>query len=151
MHHKAQVTHFAFAVHPIYLQKILLGIVCTETLAWWCVVVYLLHRECYEHALEIREKLYGHKHPSVASVLVNLGNLWKMKDKAISHYQEALAIEEEILGPNHLEVCHHSVIRISMLQIPIARQICQHAWAKQYLIWRAALYQSNAELQIILH
>ena len=83
------------------------------------MVVYLLHRECYERALEICEKLYGNKHPSVATVLVNLGNLWKKegdKAKAISHYQEALAIQEEIHEPNLLKVSHHSVIRILMLQ-----------------------------------
>ena len=91
------------------------------------MVVYLLYRECYEQSLEIHEKFYGHKHPSVASVLGNLGNLWEKegdKAKAISHYQEALAIQEEIHGPNHLKVSHHSVIRITM---PNARQICQQA------------------------
>ena len=90
--------------------------------------MYLLHREFYEHALEIYEKLHGHKHPLVAGVLMNLGTLWQMKGdkpKAISLYQEALAIQEETLGRNHLSVSHHSVIRILMLQIPSARQICQ--------------------------
>ena len=79
------------------------------------MLVYLLHRECYERALEICEKLRGPKHPLVAIVLVNLGIIWKEegdKAKAISHYQEALAIQEEILGPNHLKVSYHSVIRI---------------------------------------
>ena len=89
------------------------------------MVVYLLHRECYEHALEIINKFYGHKYPSVTTVLVNLGNLWKEKGdkaKAISHYQEALAIKEEIHGPKHLEVslCDQS-------SNVIARQICQQA------------------------
>ena len=86
------------------------------------MVVYLVHRECYERALEIREKIYGHKHPSVAMVLGNLGNLWKMKGdkaKAISHYQEALAIQEEFLGPNNLKVSHHFVIRTQILQYPM--------------------------------
>ena len=94
------------------------------------MVVYLLHREFYERALEIYEKLYGHKHPSVTVVLMNLGVLWQMKGdkpKAISHCQEALAIQKEIFGYNHPTVSHHSVIRILMLQIPSARQICQQA------------------------
>ena len=86
------------------------------------MVVIFLHREYYEQSLKISEKFYGCKSPSVASVLMNLGNVWKMKGnkaKAISHYQEALAIKEEFLGPDHLEVCHHSVIGILMLQCPM--------------------------------
>ena len=82
--------------------------------------MYLLHREYYEHALKIFEKFYGHKHQSVAMVLMNLGVLWEMKGdkaKAISHYLDALTIQEEIHGPNHLEVSHYSVVRILMLQI----------------------------------
>ena len=90
MYHKTQATlHICSSFHT--LQKILLGIVCTETLACWCVVVYLLRREYYECALEIYEKLRGHKHPSVAKVLMNLGNIWEGeadKAKAISLYQE---------------------------------------------------------------
>ena len=89
------------------------------------MVVIFLHREYYERSLKVHEKFYGRKHPSVASVLGNLGNLWKMKGdktKAISHYQEVLAIQEEILGPDHLKVCHHSVIGILMLQCPMLRR-----------------------------
>ena len=102
-----------------------------QSLAFWCMVVCLLHRECFERALKIHEKLYGHKHPSVATVLGNLGNLWEKegdKAKAISLYQEALAIQEEIHGPNHLKVSHQSVIRISVLQYPMLGR-CQQAWA----------------------
>ena len=83
------------------------------------MVVYLFHRECCEHALEIYEKLRGHKHPSVAMVLMNLGSLWRMKGdkaKAIRHYQEVLAIQEEILGPNDLRVSNYSVIGILISQ-----------------------------------
>ena len=84
------------------------------------MVVYLLHRKCFEHALEIFEKFYGHKHPSVAFVLGNLGVLCEKegdKAKAISHYQESLAIKEKMLGPNHRKVSYHSVLRNLMLQI----------------------------------
>ena len=69
--------------------------------------MHLLQRECYEHALEIHEKLHGHKHPLIAAVLANLGVTWKYagnKAKAVSLYQKALAIREELYGPNHLEV-----------------------------------------------
>ena len=76
--------------------------------------MYLLHRERYEHALEIHEKLHGHKHPLIAAVLTNLGVTWKYagnKAKAVSLYQEALAIQEELYGPNHLEVSHWKIVQ----------------------------------------
>lgn len=79
------------------------------------IKVYLLYRESCEHALEIYVKIYGHKTPSVAAVLASLGNNWKHtgdKDKAITTYQKALTIQEEIYGLNHLEVSHHSVINL---------------------------------------
>lgn len=69
-----------------------------------------LYRESCERALEIYVKIYGHKHPSVAAVLASLGNNWKHtgdKDKAITNYQKALTIQEEIYGPNHLEVSYN--------------------------------------------
>ena len=76
--------------------------------------MYLLHRECYEHALEIHEKLHGHKHPLIAAVLANLGVTWKYagnKAKAVSLHQKALAIQEELYGPNHLEVSHWKIVQ----------------------------------------
>ena len=85
------------------------------------MVVYLFHRECCERALEIQKKLYGHKHPSIVEVLINLGNIWRKegdKAKAISHYHKALAIQE-IHGPNDLNVSRHSVIGILILQYPM--------------------------------
>ena len=81
---------------------------------WWHIVVHLLHRECYEHALKIHEKLHGHKHPLIAAVLANLGVTWKYagnKAKAVSLYQKALAIQEELYGPNHLEVSHWKIVQ----------------------------------------
>jgi len=73
----------------------------------WHTVVYLFHRKYYEHAIDIFEKLRCHKHPSVAMALHNLGAMWEEAGeitKAISHYQEAFAIKEEIYGSYHLEV-----------------------------------------------
>ena len=83
-------------------------------------VVYLFHRKYYEHALKIGEKLHGHKHPSVAVVLHNLGGLWEKAGeitKAISHYQEALAIEEEIYGDTHHTVSQHFAIGYKVLML----------------------------------
>ena len=77
--------------------------------------MYLVHRECYEHALNIFVKLFGPKHIRVAQVLVNLGNILEnvgMEPEAINLYQEALAIEEEIFGPNSLDVSYHFGFRI---------------------------------------
>ena len=77
-----------------YLPKNYAWYWCTEAKlspVCWCMVVYLLHRECFERALEIYEELYGHKHPSVAGMLLNLGNLLiteRDKAKAISHYRK---------------------------------------------------------------
>ena len=73
----------------------------------------LLPRKCYEHALEIYEKLHGHKHNLIAAVLANLGVTWKYagnNTKAVSLYQEALAIQEELYGSNHLEVSHLKIV-----------------------------------------
>ena len=81
--------------------------------------MYLVHRECYEHALNIYVKLYGYKHIRVAEVLGNLGNIWADagdKPKAVSLYLEQLAIKEEIIGPNSLDVSYQFVIRILMYQ-----------------------------------
>ena len=77
--------------------------------------VFFSHRECIEHALAIRKKLYGPKHPSVASALGNLGIMWEevgYMSKAIHLHQEALAILEENFSFNHIEVR----IKFSMLQ-----------------------------------
>ena len=57
-------------------------------------------------------------------MLHNLGAMWKEAGeitKAISHYQEALAIQEEIYGDKHHAVSHHFAIRIQILQSTYAR------------------------------
>ena len=46
-------------------------------------------------------------------MLENLGVTWKYagnNTKAISLYQEALAIQEELYGPNHLEVSNLKIV-----------------------------------------
>ena len=64
----------------------------------------LVCRKCLEQALEIYEKLYHSKHPSVAHVLTNLGATWRnlgdsMKSKEL--FEKALAIQEELYEPYH--------------------------------------------------
>ena len=71
-------------------------------------VLLNLYREYYERALQIYQQAHGHKH-NVAAVLNNLGNTWSdlgnfAKSKEL--YEETLAIEEEIYGPDHPEVSH---------------------------------------------
>ncbi len=73
----------------------------------------MLHvsRECWEHALPIFQKAYGRKHPLVATVLSNLGKIWlDLGDSTQSKglLEEALAIQEEIYGPDHCEVSYCS-------------------------------------------
>ena len=100
--------------------------------------VYLLHRECYEHALEIHEKLHGHKHPLIAAVLANLGVTWKYagnNTKAVSLYQEALAIQKDLHGPNHLEVSHWKIVH-KWFMLPYCFSFLNQI---QYLIFTTAL------------
>ncbi|MEO1373662.1 MAG: tetratricopeptide repeat protein [Cyanobacteria bacterium J06635_10] len=57
-----------------------------------------------EKALAIREKVLGKEHPSVATTLNNLANLYQKQGnyaKAESLYQRALRIDEKILGNEH--------------------------------------------------
>ncbi len=66
-----------------------------------------LYRERLERALAIFQHANGRKHASVAEALNNLGSaLLNLGDPAKSkeHFQKALAIQEEIYGPDHPEV-----------------------------------------------
>jgi tetratricopeptide (TPR) repeat protein len=73
-------------------------------------VYYMLERDAeakklWDEALEHAQRHYGPKHPHLALVLGNLGvfeaNLGDTK-KAIAHFDRALAIQDEALGPHHL-------------------------------------------------
>ena len=71
-------------------------------------------RECLHSALEIYEKVHGHKHYTVAEVLVKLGATYQYegeKSKAVNHFREALTMQQEIYGPNHLSVSYHSMTK----------------------------------------
>jgi tetratricopeptide (TPR) repeat protein len=55
---------------------------------------------------EIREKVFGHDHPLVANSLNAMARLYEMhnrRDLAIPLYQDALTIQEKVLGPNASE------------------------------------------------
>uniref|UniRef100_A0A673G6D4 Nephrocystin-3 n=1 Tax=Sinocyclocheilus rhinocerous TaxID=307959 RepID=A0A673G6D4_9TELE len=61
----------------------------------------------YELALEIREKSFGPKHPSVATALVNLAVLYcqlKQHSDALPLYERALKVYEDSLGRLHPRV-----------------------------------------------
>ena len=54
-------------------------------------------------SLDIREKAYGHVHPSVADTLTAMAVLYEAhhrQDLAIPLYQEAMTIRERVFGPN---------------------------------------------------
>ena len=61
----------------------------------------------YELAVEIRQKSFGPKHPSVATALVNLAVLhsqMKKHSEALPLYERALKIYEDSLGRMHPRV-----------------------------------------------
>ncbi|KAL1006822.1 hypothetical protein UPYG_G00077600 [Umbra pygmaea] len=61
----------------------------------------------YELALDIREKSFGPKHPSVATALVNLAVLYcqlKKHSEALPLYEQALRVYEDSLGRSHPRV-----------------------------------------------
>lgn len=61
----------------------------------------------YELAVEIRQKSFGPKHPSVATALVNLAVLYSQMKKhieALPLYERALKIYEDSLGRMHPRV-----------------------------------------------
>ncbi|KAG8139316.1 hypothetical protein E2320_002081, partial [Naja naja] len=61
----------------------------------------------YELAVEIRQKSFGPKHPSVATALVNLAVLYcqmKKNQEALPLYEHALKIYEDSLGHMHPRV-----------------------------------------------
>jgi tetratricopeptide (TPR) repeat protein len=60
--------------------------------------------ECYFQALSISENSFGTMHPDVASIYNNIGIVYyKQSDysKALDYLSKALAIYENILGPDH--------------------------------------------------
>jgi tetratricopeptide (TPR) repeat protein len=61
----------------------------------------------YKRALAIDEKVFGKKHPHVASELNNLADLYRAQGKyaeAESLFKQALAIDEKVFGKKHLKV-----------------------------------------------
>ena len=70
----------------------------------------------YQRALEIREKVLGPQHPSVATTLNNLALLYESMgdyEKALPLYQRALEIRENVLGPQHPNT---AIIRNNFMQ-----------------------------------
>ena len=61
----------------------------------------------YKRSLEIKEKEFGPDHPDVATILNNMGVLYRGEGDYASAeplYKRALAIREKALGPDHPEV-----------------------------------------------
>jgi tetratricopeptide (TPR) repeat protein len=63
--------------------------------------------ECFEKCLDIRLKILGGKHPSVATSYNNIGYTWDSKgeyDKALEYYSKSLDIRLKTLGEEHPDV-----------------------------------------------
>ena len=61
----------------------------------------------YEKALAIGKKLYGDKHPDIATRYNNMGLAYDSKgeyDKAISYYEKALTIDKKFNGEEHPKI-----------------------------------------------
>ncbi len=68
---------------------------------------YAQAKPLYERALAIREKVHGKEHPSVATSLNNLAELYKAQSaykQALPLYERALTIREKALGKKHPDV-----------------------------------------------
>ncbi|XP_046862483.1 nephrocystin-3-like [Xenia sp. Carnegie-2017] len=64
-------------------------------------------KDCYEKALEIRQKSLGPEHVDVATTFNDLGNMYyntNKYDKAKECYEKALEIRQKSLGPKHVDV-----------------------------------------------
>ena len=61
----------------------------------------------YEQALSIDTAVYGDRHPTVATVLNNIGLAWDAlgeAKKAIGYYEQALSIDKAVYGDRHPDV-----------------------------------------------
>jgi tetratricopeptide (TPR) repeat protein len=58
----------------------------------------------YEKSLEIKLKIHGDQHPSIARTYHNLGSVWKTigkYDQALYYYEKTLALDIKIYGDQH--------------------------------------------------
>ena len=68
-------------------------------------------KSCFERALKIDEKVFGLDHPSVATMVNNLGSVLKdlgETEKAKSCFERALKIDEKAFGLDHPNVARMS-------------------------------------------
>lgn len=61
--------------------------------------------ECYEQALRLCERTFGHRHETTARIYLNLALLYDCQLAkpviALSHYRRWLLLNEQVLGHNH--------------------------------------------------
>ncbi len=75
--------------------------------SWIDLGEYQKSIDYYKQALSSTLKIYGDKHPNVASILNNLGLAWKLigeHAKAVSYYEQALSIDQGYYGKHHPKV-----------------------------------------------
>jgi tetratricopeptide (TPR) repeat protein len=71
---------------------------------YWREGKYADALEVGQRALDLGQRVFGPEHSTVASSLLNLGNVHYLRgsfDQALASYQKALAIWEKSLGPDH--------------------------------------------------
>ena len=92
-------------------------------------------RGYYERSCEIREQLYGPKHPSVALGLNNLANLIMLEGKpadALPVHQKVFLMRSSILGPTHCQ-CATTKKNIGLCLQRLARHSEAEAQLKEAL------------------
>jgi glycyl-tRNA synthetase beta subunit len=61
--------------------------------------------ECYEEALRLCNRTYGHRHETAARIHLNLALLYDCQLEkpavALSHYKRWLLVNEQVLGQDH--------------------------------------------------
>ncbi len=113
---------------------------------------YAEARVSYEHALEIRIKIYGtDEHPAVADCLLNLGNVFYREGryaKARKHYQQALDIGRKIYGIEEHPNVADSLFGLGNTSFKEGQYPKAKEYYKQALDLRRRIYDTDEHIKI---